>query len=131
MLLQAEQMHKMTTISHQMVKLSFWVKIYVILSVAQLVTTVIVFSAWDKSRIKWDNSRNSTQKTRTFFISSDHVFSSIAGFCHVDSREPTFCGFGWAYTIFYQSKWGYRKASKGLKIHSKLALSKSINATKS
>ena len=64
-------------------------------------------------------------------IVSDHVFSSIAGFCHVDSREPTFCGFGWAYTIFYQSKWGYRKASKGLKIHSKLALSKSINATKS
>ena len=37
-------------------KLSFWVKIAVILSVAQLVTTVIFFSAWDKSRVKWDNS---------------------------------------------------------------------------
>jgi hypothetical protein len=31
----------------------------VILSVAQLVTTVIFFSAWGKSRVKWDNSRNS------------------------------------------------------------------------
>ena len=46
-------------------KLSFWVKIVVILSVAQLVTTVIFFSTWDKSRIKWDNSWNSTQKMRT------------------------------------------------------------------
>ena len=46
-------------------KLSFWVKIVVILSVAQLVTTVIFFPAWDKSRVKWDNSQNSTQKMRT------------------------------------------------------------------
>ena len=46
-------------------KLSFWLKIIVILSVAQLVATVIFFSAWDKSRVKWDNSRNSTQKMRT------------------------------------------------------------------
>ena len=30
-------------------KLSFWVKIVVILSVALLVTTIIFFSAWDKS----------------------------------------------------------------------------------
>ena len=37
-------------------------------SVAQLVTTVISFSAWDKSRFKWDNSQNSTQKMRTFAI---------------------------------------------------------------
>ena len=37
-------------------KLSFRVKIVFILSVAQLVTTVIFFSAWDKSRVqhrKW------------------------------------------------------------------------------
>ena len=40
-------------------------KIVVILLVAQLVTTVIFFSAWDKSLVKWDNSRNSTQKIRT------------------------------------------------------------------
>ena len=33
---------------------------------AQLVTTFIFFSAWDKSRVKWDNSQNSTQKMRTF-----------------------------------------------------------------
>ena len=46
-------------------KLSFWIKIVVILSVVQLVTTFIFFSAWDKSRVKWDNSRNSTQKMRT------------------------------------------------------------------
>jgi len=32
---------------------------------AQLVTTFILFSAWDKSRTKWDNSQNSTQKMRT------------------------------------------------------------------
>ena len=40
-------------------------KIVVILSVAQLVTTVIYFSAWDKSHVKWDSSKNSTQKMRT------------------------------------------------------------------
>ena len=45
-------------------KLSFSVKIVIILSLAQLVTTVTVFSAWDKSRVKWD-SQNSTQKMRT------------------------------------------------------------------
>ena len=48
--------------------LSFWVKIAVILSVVQLVTTFIFFSAWDRSRIKWDNSQNSTQKMRTFTL---------------------------------------------------------------
>ena len=32
------------------------------LSVAQLVITVIFFSAWDKSRVKWYNSWKSTQK---------------------------------------------------------------------
>ena len=46
-------------------KLSFWVKIVVIFSVAQHETTVISFSAWDMSRVKWDNSWNSTQKMRT------------------------------------------------------------------
>ena len=46
-------------------KLSFWVKTVFILSVAQLVPTVIFFSAWVKSYVKWDNSRNSTQKMRT------------------------------------------------------------------
>ena len=46
-------------------KLSFRVIIVVILSVAQLVTTIIFFSAWDKSRFKWYNSWNSTEKMWT------------------------------------------------------------------
>ena len=46
-------------------KLSFWEKIVFILWVAQFVTTVIFFSAWYKSRVKLDNSRNSSQKKRT------------------------------------------------------------------
>ena len=58
-------MHKMTSISLKMVQIVIWVKIVGILSVAQLVTTIIFFSAWDKSRVKWDNSQNSTQKVRT------------------------------------------------------------------
>ena len=56
MLLQDEKMHKMTTIA---------LKIVEVLSVEQLVTTIILFSAWDKSRVQWDNSWNSTQKMRT------------------------------------------------------------------
>ena len=51
-------MHKMTSISFKMVRV-------VILSVFQLVTTVIFSSAGDKSRVKRDNSRNSIQKMRT------------------------------------------------------------------
>ena len=35
---------------------------------AQLITTVILFSAWNKSRVKWDNSQNSRQKMRTYVI---------------------------------------------------------------
>ena len=49
----------------------FWVKIVAILSVAQLVTTVIFFLAWDKSHVKWDNSRNSTQKIRTYILNQN------------------------------------------------------------
>ena len=51
----------MTSISLKMVKV-------VILSVAQLVTMVMFFSALDKSRVKWDNSRNSAQKMRTYVL---------------------------------------------------------------
>ena len=43
----------------------FWVKYMSFYAFAQLVTTFIFFSAWDKSRDKWDNSQNSTQKMRT------------------------------------------------------------------
>ena len=74
MLVQAEQMHKMTFIHSKCPKFSFWVEIDVILSVAQLVTTVIFFSAFHKSRVKWDNSRKPTQKQRT--IKKNHTMSS-------------------------------------------------------
>ena len=53
-------------------KLSFWVKIVVILSVLHLVTTIIFFSAWDKSYVKWDNCQNSTQKIRTYILHSTY-----------------------------------------------------------
>ena len=62
-------------------KLSFWVKIVVILSVAQLVTTVIFFSAWDKSHVKWDNSQNSTQKMRTFSVDMSTNLFQFWQFC--------------------------------------------------
>ena len=61
-------------------KLSFWVKIVVILSVAQLVTTVVFFSAWDKSRVKWNNSRNSTHKMKTQVGSTIDCFEPIFRF---------------------------------------------------
>ena len=47
MLLQAEQMHKMVEV--------------VILSVDQLITTIIFFSALDKSRVKWDKWKINTE----------------------------------------------------------------------
>ena len=65
-------------------KLSFWVKILVILSVAQLLKTVIFFSAWDKSRVKRDNSRNTIQKMRT------HLDVGVHYICIGLHREHTF-----------------------------------------
>jgi hypothetical protein len=38
-----------------------------------LVTTFIFFSAWDKSRVKWDNSQNLTQKVRTMIFGKRHI----------------------------------------------------------
>ena len=46
------------------------------LSVAQLVTTFIFFSAWDKSHVKWDNPRKPTQKMRT--LVSTYVLQLVA-----------------------------------------------------
>ena len=54
-------MHKMTSISLKIAEV-------VILSVAQLVTTVIFFSTWDKPHFKWDNSQNWAQKMRNYFL---------------------------------------------------------------
>ena len=56
---------KMTSISLKMTTSTILSELDVILSVAQLVTTVIYFSAWDKLRVKWYNSKNSTQKMKT------------------------------------------------------------------
>ena len=62
----------------KLLKLSFWVKIVVILLVAQLVTTV---TAWDKSHVKWDNSQNSTQKMRTFSVDMSTNLFQFWQFC--------------------------------------------------
>ena len=40
----------------------FWGKNMSFCAFAQLVTIFIFFSEWDKSRVKWDNYQNSTQK---------------------------------------------------------------------
>ena len=47
-------------------RFSFRVKIVVISWATDKMTTVIFFSAWDKSRVKWDNPQNSTQKMWTY-----------------------------------------------------------------
>ena len=48
---------------------------------AQLVTIFIFLSAWDKSRVKWDNSRNSTQKMRTLRTKKKLIIYSLAKNC--------------------------------------------------
>ena len=53
---------------------------------AQLVTTVIFFSAPDKSRIKWDNSRNLTQKIRSTVSKKRYSFLGEKMGCLVASR---------------------------------------------
>ena len=60
MLLKAEQMHKMTSVSLKMPEVVILSEnsCHLILSVAQLVTTDIFFSERDKSRVKWDNFQN-------------------------------------------------------------------------
>ena len=61
MLLQAEQIHKMTSISLKMFEV-------VILSrngCHFVSCSACNNSSWDKSRVKWNNCRNSTQKMRT------------------------------------------------------------------
>ena len=57
-------MHKMTSIKLKMVKVVILCKIVVNLSVAQLVTTVIFSSGWDKSHGKWENSRLQIYNTK-------------------------------------------------------------------
>ena len=73
-------------------KLSFWVKIIVILSVAQLGTTFNFFSAWDKSRVKWINSQNSTQKMMTEDWTNAHPLAWIL-VCKFFTSTQTFRGY--------------------------------------
>ena len=61
-----EQIHKMTIIFLQNgQKLSFWVNVVVILWICSSLTTVIFFSAWDKSR---DSSANSSELEQVEWI---------------------------------------------------------------
>ena len=47
----------------------FWVKYMPFYAIAQFVKTFVFFSAWAKSLVKWDNSREPTQKNRTLYAS--------------------------------------------------------------
>ena len=58
----------------------FWVKQMSFCAFAQLVTTFIIFSAGNKSRVKWDKSQNSTQKIRTLIVNNFLEFSKLQ--CH-------------------------------------------------
>ena len=58
----AEQIHKTTTISTQNGRrLSFWVKIVVILWICSALQAVLCFSAWEKSRESFHNSNKLPQ----------------------------------------------------------------------
>ena len=67
-------------------KLLFLVKIVVILSVAQLLTISILYSAWDKSHVKWDTFQNWTQKMRSTISKKRDSFSGEKMGCLVASR---------------------------------------------
>ena len=78
----------MTSISLKMIKVVMLSKnschhspaMVVILSVAQLVTTVIFVSDRDKSRVKLDNSRKPTQKQRTLVTNFKSFYRSLQQF---------------------------------------------------
>ena len=55
-------MHKMRSISLKMVQIVILSENSCHFVNCSASTRVIFFSAWDKSRVKWDNSQNSTQK---------------------------------------------------------------------
>ena len=70
-------------------------------------TTVIFFSAWDKSRVKWDRSWNSTQKMRTYApLCSESAIQSIQA-CRRNERlisKQVQVGKNWEYL---QEVWGW------------------------
>ena len=55
-------------------------EIGIILSIAQLLTTFIFFSAWDKSRFKWDNFQNQHRKWGPKRVSSLWWYSSTMSY---------------------------------------------------
>ena len=85
---------------------SFWVKIVVILSDAELVSSVIFFSAWDKSHVKWDNSWNWTLKKRTFMTAhfrKSNYASRFYSYCnHVYLLTVKIC---WAFDYTLLIRW--------------------------
>ena len=68
MLLQAKQLTNRQLFYSKWQLWPFWVKWISFCAFARLVTTFIFFSAWDESRVKWDNAQNSTQKMRTLVL---------------------------------------------------------------
>ena len=70
-------------------KLSFWVKIVVILSVAQLVTTVIFFSAW--SRVRFASSGSQFVHFLLLISLKENVLNSKHIFVCNKFQEHTIC----------------------------------------
>ena len=76
-------------------------------------TTVIFFSAWDKLRINWDNSRNSTKKMRTCIKFNSFNLEIIFWlfYCHIS-----------VFNVFYEwiitySNWEYQNFCQTLYIY--------------
>ena len=83
---------QMTPISHKMLKLVIFSENSCHFVSCSVCNNSYVFSAGDKSRGKWDNSRNSTQKMRKY--SHDDVMREIH--CHVVPLSLLF------FVTFYQ-----------------------------
>ena len=82
-------------------KLLFWLKIVVILSIAQFITTVNFISASDKSCVEWDNSSNSTQKIRIYILCGN--FSKSTFFTYYLTSTLNRCCTRGIYTIVCQN----------------------------
>ena len=84
------------------------------MSVAQLETTVIFFSAWDKSHVKWDNSRNSAKKMRITEKSQKNLSIYNLVSCPPNARRKIFssCQFQFAWWFFILKKRIFQKRNK-------------------
>ena len=70
----------------------FWVKYMSFCAFAQLVTIFIFFSAWDRSRVKWDNPRKSTQKMRTLDVLEKYDSKETLEILKTDGENANRCG---------------------------------------